>query len=402
MKTKIYAFVFLCAGMLCMQQVEAQCATNYIDKIYQNVTTVTDTYSTANSTTLLVDIYQPTGDVSTMRPLIILAHGGSFIGGNRTDDGAVTALCTSFAKRGYVTASIEYRLGQAFDMFSAPSAKDVVMKAISDGKAAIRFFRKDAATANKYRINPDRIFVGGNSAGAVLYAHSVYIDSVNEAPSDLRTIINNNGGLEGNSGNVGYSSAALALINLAGGLNQANFLSPGNTPAFSAQGDADNTVPYHCANAQSGLTPVQLCGLGEMEPLFVQYGINHSSIVYPGEGHCPWLNNNAEMTQIDSSSAAFLAPYACNGVAASIGNVNAPASISIYPNPATSEVNLQGSDRISMVSVFNNLGQVVYSNMVENTTGKINTTEFAKGVYTVRIEFADKNIATASKILTIE
>mgnify|MGYP003381494410 CR=1 FL=1 len=32
------------------------------------------------------------------RPLIILAHGGSFIGGNKTNDGVCTQLCTQFAK----------------------------------------------------------------------------------------------------------------------------------------------------------------------------------------------------------------------------------------------------------------------------------------------------------------
>lgn len=401
MKTKFYPLLVSCAMLLGFNVASAQCSTNYIDPIYQNVTVVTDTYTIANGATLLVDVYQPTGDQSTARPLLIMAHGGSFIGGDRTNDNAVTTFCNNFAKRGYVTASIEYRLGNIGDMLGAATAKDVVMKAISDGKAAIRFFRKDAATANKYRINPDRIFVGGNSAGAVLYAHAVYIDSVNEAPADLRTIINNNGGLEGNSGNDGYSSAALALVNLAGGLNEATFLSAGNTPAFNAQGSADDVVPYTCANAQSGLTPVQLCGLGSMEPLFVQYSINHSSIVYAGAGHCPWQSNQTMMTQIDSGAAAFLAPYACNGIAAGIGNVKATA-FSVYPNPATTELNFNSSERIATVTLTNNMGQLVTRQPLEATTGKISTAGLPAGIYYVKVEFANSNLGAANKKVIIE
>jgi len=61
--------------------VSAQCTLGYIDQVFQNVTITTDTYSTANNATLLVDIYEPDGDTATMRPLLIMAHGGSFIGG---------------------------------------------------------------------------------------------------------------------------------------------------------------------------------------------------------------------------------------------------------------------------------------------------------------------------------
>ncbi|HLP19976.1 MAG TPA: T9SS type A sorting domain-containing protein [Chitinophagales bacterium] len=402
MRTKFYSLVLGCAAMFTGHVASAQCSKDYITEVFQNVTVTTDTYSTANSTTLLIDVYQPTGDNSTMRPVMILAHGGSFIGGSKTQDGVVTELCNNFAKRGYVTASINYRLGQPLDMLNGPTAKDVVMKAISDGKAAIRFFRKDAATVNKYNIDPEKVFVGGNSAGAVLFAHVAFIDSVNEAPADLRTIINNNGGIEGNSGNDGYSSRPLALLNLAGGLNEATFVSEGNTPSFNAQGDEDATVPYNCANAQGGITPVQLCGLGQMEPLYIQYGINHSSIVYPQAGHCPWQSNAAMMAEIDSASAAFLAPYACQGIAASVSNVTQVADISVFPNPAHAEVNIRSSENIAAVTMTNNMGQIVARNNFSASNGTINTATFAAGIYNVKIEFANSNVAAVNKKVVIE
>jgi len=57
-----------------------------------------------------MDIYQPTGDIETARPLIIWAHGGSFQSGTSAD-ADVVALSQAFAKKGFVCASINYRLG---------------------------------------------------------------------------------------------------------------------------------------------------------------------------------------------------------------------------------------------------------------------------------------------------
>jgi len=59
---------------------------------------------------LIMDIYQPAGDTASFRPLILWVHGGSFIGGTKNEQD-VTNLSIAFAKRGYVCASISYRLG---------------------------------------------------------------------------------------------------------------------------------------------------------------------------------------------------------------------------------------------------------------------------------------------------
>jgi hypothetical protein len=188
----------------------------YLSFVFPNVTTTTVTYTTANSTNLQMDVYQPSGDTLLQRPVIVFAHGGSFIGGSRTNDNVVVDLCTNFAKRGYVCASIDYRLGNAFQMLDSLQALDVMIKAISDAKSAVRYFRKDAATTNTFKVNPNLIYGGGNSSGAVIFMHIGYIDSLNECPLYLKNIFNNNGGFDGNSGNTGYSSNINAVINLAG------------------------------------------------------------------------------------------------------------------------------------------------------------------------------------------
>lgn len=400
MKTKFYLLLVLVAGSA---QLFAQCGQRYKDMIFSNVEKDTIVYSTSNSTTLKMIVTQPVGDTANMRPVLIMAHGGSFIGGNMGEDNVCRQICDNYAKRGYVTADIQYRLAaDAFDMLNATKAVETVLKAISDGKSAIRFFRKDAATTNTYKINPNWIFAGGNSAGAVLFMHVIYLDSLGEAPANFQTIINQNGGFEGNSGNDGYSSELSGIVNLAGGLNEAEFVGPGNKPSFNAQGDADVTVPYNCANAQSGVTPVQLCGLGVLQPRYDQFGIENSSIVYPGAGHCPWQNNAAMMTQVDTTSANFLYSLMC-GTSTSVNDIKFNADITLFPNPANDRLNIRSNIKPVSVVMFDNLGrEVINQPVVDGYNLTLNTSSLAKGVYIVKVEFADKNYATSVQRVVIE
>jgi acetyl esterase/lipase len=97
-----------------------------------------------------MDIARPTG--SGPFPAVIAIHGGGFTSGDRT---AYSALILKLAERGYVAATVDYRLAPATQF---PTA-------LQDVKAAVRFLR---ANAQKYAIDPDRIAALGDSAGASL------------------------------------------------------------------------------------------------------------------------------------------------------------------------------------------------------------------------------------------
>ena len=132
------------------QLIDCDCANRYDAEIFSDVNIETVTYSDVHN--LQMDIYTPVGDVCSNRPLIILAHGGSFIGGSKTNPTMVD-LCETFAKRGYVAASINYRLathgtvlgafGGLFWMVDLEDGIKVIYSAMTDAKAAVRFFRKD-------------------------------------------------------------------------------------------------------------------------------------------------------------------------------------------------------------------------------------------------------------------
>ena len=61
---------------------------------------------------LEMDIYEPEGDEAENRAAVLVCHGGAFVAGTKTSfDQKAVAYVDSLAARGFVTASLEYRLG---------------------------------------------------------------------------------------------------------------------------------------------------------------------------------------------------------------------------------------------------------------------------------------------------
>ena len=217
--------------------------------------------------TLLMDIYQPTGDAATERPVIIFAHQGGFFTGSRSEQYMVD-VCTRLARLGYVTASIDYRLG--FASFDTTAVSKAALRSMQDMRAAVRFFRQDAATGNGYRASPSRIVVGGASAGAFMALEVGYLDKVSEVPGDVD--ISTMGGIEGVSGNPGYSSLPLAVLNLSGATNPPGIIEAGNAPLYSAHGTADRVVPYLKGRTNAG-PPKYVFGSGVLNPYASSVGV---------------------------------------------------------------------------------------------------------------------------------
>ncbi len=386
MSRKFYIVLFGCLSLL-QGVASAQCAGGrYVSPIFTNVSKTTVTYSTAYGQSM--DIYQPVGDTLTARPLIILAHGGSFISGTRSDDSTVLWLCENFAKRGYVTASIDYRLASSFLlMLDSTSAIDVVIKAVSDGKAAIRFFRDNANMAT-YKIDTNNIFAGGNSAGAVLYMHVGYLDSLAECTSDIATAMAANGGFEGNSGYPGHSSRPRAIINLAGALHSTSYVGLNDIPSVNAQGDADIVVPYTCADPNISVTvPVQLCGLGSLEPVYNTEGVYHMSHVFPGASHVPWASIPSDFFTVDSLVQKFLYTLVCTGVT----DVAQPSTLNetvIFPNPASDAIYIHAGQNIASIELLDNTGRVVLQKAdINGNSLELNTSRLKAGMYFVRVNY---------------
>ena len=199
---------------------------------------------------LEMDVYMPVGDSLTNRPVILIAHGGFFLMGNN-EFPDVVPLCEDLARMGYVVASYSYRLGVDNWFNLQESLQEAVLRGVHDGKAAVRYLRKiHAEEGNPWGIDPDRIIMGGSSAGAFIALHSAYVD-IEEIPEiiDL-TQPGLEGGVEGLSGNPGYSSDVLSIFSMSGAIGDASWMQEGGKPVVSTHGTSDNTVPYSSGNIQ--------------------------------------------------------------------------------------------------------------------------------------------------------
>jgi acetyl esterase/lipase len=117
-------------------------------------------------------------------PVIVFIHGGSWFSGDYNGPQNYP-----FAAQGYFTINIEYRL----------SNEAIFPAQIEDCKAAIRWLR---ANSKKYKIDPTRIGVWGNSSGGHLAS---LLGTSGDVPE-----------LEGNGGSESFSSRVQAVVDLFG------------------------------------------------------------------------------------------------------------------------------------------------------------------------------------------
>ena len=274
---------------------------------------------------LYMDIYTPNGDTYNERPLIFFLFGGSFIGGSKSSPDIVT-LCTNYAKMGYVAVAIDYRLSQHLLFFNAneENAYKAVMKAIHDLKAAIRYFKMDNVNQNNYKIDVDRVYVGGYSAGAVTSINAAYLNQYEEIPYFLLDDYDNFGGLEGLSGNLGYDSNFHGIVNLSGAVGDKDWIIEGDIPIVSMHGDQDDTVPYD--NSLVTLFGLNLAVDGSyiIHERMLELG-NYSSLhTYYNQGHSPYTN----MVFETEFSSEFLYELVCSNNIL-LGDINQDNNINI-------------------------------------------------------------------------
>jgi acetyl esterase/lipase len=197
---------------------------------------------------LRLDVYTPVEDVETDRPVFIYSHGGSFVAGDKREG---TEWATRMAELGYVAASIDYRLGPL--SVTAPideQEQAQIDRARNDLQAAVRWFKANATVLG---IDPDRIGLGGYSAGAIMSAGATarWDDPVTGS-------------------NPEYSSAVCGAMSIAGTLNPA-YVDPGDAGVIFHHGTLDDTVPFGLAVAA--------------RDAMLNAGLPVEWHEYPGEGH---------------------------------------------------------------------------------------------------------------------
>lgn len=281
----------------------------FLEEVFSDVTITRDVTYGVNATVLFLpvvgeavpeelkmDVYEPTDDERTERPLVLVLHTGNFlpvpqnaqIQGRRTDS-AVVEICTRLAKHGYTAAAISYRLGWNPLAESQPLRALGLIQAsyrgIQDGRTAIRFFKRDyAENENTFGVDTSRIAIWGNGTGGYITGGMVGVDDfleivttengagkflldtdgdgVPETPMVAPPV---HGDIEGKTlavigdmpafgypagdtssypNHVEYSSDFDLAVNVGGALGDLSWLDAGNQPTITFQSANDEFAPY--------------------------------------------------------------------------------------------------------------------------------------------------------------
>ena len=166
--------------------------TRYMDEVFCDIEIESDVVYGNNITVLPLlqggapspedlemDIYMPSGDSATDRPVVMILHTGSFLPavangqatGDKTDN-ATVEQCKAFAKKGYVAVALNYRLGWNPISENEDVRRSTLIQAayrgLQDVRTGVRFLRKSIAEeGNPYGIT-DKFAVGGLGTGGYL------------------------------------------------------------------------------------------------------------------------------------------------------------------------------------------------------------------------------------------
>lgn len=167
-------------------------------------------YQKVNGKSLTLDIHRP---AKPNGRVFIGIHGGGFTGGSK--GGNTGELCQYLSQRGFVCFDINYRLQRDV----GGSLQNAVDAAVDDAVAAFKWVQTNAKQCGG---DPNRIAIGGSSAGAITSLLATYSRNL----------------------------PAKAVIDLWGGMyGRENDLQKGEAPVLIIHGRKDRTVPFTHATA---------------------------------------------------------------------------------------------------------------------------------------------------------
>lgn len=351
---------------------------------------------------LLMDVYEPAGDALTNRPLVIMCHGGFFLSGDKAAPD-VLPLCEDLARMGYVVASINYRMGVPLQLDVDNTFSQAVMRAVQDLNAAIRWFRRDVdVNGNTFGIDPENIYTFGTSAGGFMVLQQAYMND-DEIPSFLDTSAPGlSGGVEGNSGNPGYSSAIKGLVSHCGAMGDNAWIDADEqTPACLFHGSADNTVPIDSTMfTLLGFFPVAITeGSIPISERMTGLGIEHCFEINENAGHVAYLTNQAIYDTTLSITSNFLSHLIC-GIELDcsyrevlVGLDETPSkTLTAYPNPAQDVIYLTNTGQAVAYAVVDSYGRCV----AQGKDTRISTINWSDGLYVIRVAVDTQNFTSTT------
>jgi hypothetical protein len=102
----------------------------------------------------------------------------------------------------------------------------------------------------------------------------------------------------------------------------------------------------------------------------------------------------------DGSRAEAFGPVAISNPETPVGNSEiSERTLNVYPNPASSVLNIEYVKAPYKVLLFNSLSVLVQSEVSENPSHKLNVGQLKKGLYLIRIQDYENNTVTKKVLI---
>lgn len=364
--------------------------TRYLDEVFSSVdSTIGIVYGQSmgwdnQNVSLALDVYTPAGDTVGSRPLMVFVHGGSFVGGVRNDP-VMRDLCLTFAKRGFVTATVSYRLGVDLNNFTNLNIEFIkaTLRSMQDVKGALRFMHKSVAeNGNPYGIDTTKILLGGYSAGAISTIHVALLKDTTNATLLVRDLIREVGGLEGNSGSPGYGTEVAGLFNMAGAVLDTLLVGSGAVPSIHIHGTADNVVPFGRGYASANGFPIlEVYGSSLLHARLQHQGAQSELISLQGVGH-DIVSNTATRATVKNALINFAYQFTANTLSVTSAQLY---GYRFYPNPSSEWVYFTNLPEQTHIRISDMQGRLKLENYVQNSTS-IDIQGWPAGMYVVQLQ----------------
>lgn len=368
----------------------------YLDQVFDEVTETLNIKFGENTTVsgvtkeLQVDVFEPTADELTERPFLLLLHGGAYVGGEKE---SLHDVCRNYAKRGYVAATMSYRLFDGF-LIPLPDSTDlieVVIQSVEDAYAGLRFFINDAQIDNTFGVDTDMFFIGGVSAGGITAIHTAYMDENDDVPAFMTEFIDPVFGLGGNSNDLTDIDPVIkGVLNFSGAIYNTSWMDADDEPIFSSHDDGDNVVPYGIGFATPffGIPLVSLQGSQAIEAQATALEIPNVLVTFENSlGHVSYFNNlsSNNATEVFTSSSVFLEGIVCEGLSSAESTLELE-TFKAFPNPGVDQIKIQFDDAIGLelIEVYNQFGQLVNQIYPSEGSSIISKSDIGSGLFIVR------------------
>lgn len=252
---------------------------------------------------LKCDIYEPTGDTASARPVVILMHTGSFLPplinqqttGSK-EDSTIAEMCRRFARKGYVAIGMNYRLGWNPTTTNSDTATSLLLqatyRAIQDARNCVRFVRSNVGM---YKLDTNRIALGGQGTGGYVALAYSALNKQSEielekfswattAPMINTAALGDWLGIGGVpqlniSGEANINTAVNFVFNYGGAMGDSSWMEAGEVPIVSIHAVLDPLAPYKFGNVvvpTTGATVINnACGSREVIRIAQKLGNNN-------------------------------------------------------------------------------------------------------------------------------